>query len=183
MRPVFSFSCSDGTFNAIKGKIINFAPMKLVRKIAFALSLALAAMLAGSCGVGKIKDLSLSSMGVKYIVPTSTRSMDAVLLLGIDNPSVTFTLSDVSGTILYYDRPLANFTTGELPVQGRSVQVYELPCTISLCNGVSLLDLLVIASKRSLDGMCADVDLHAKINKGPGATLHFSKIDLSQFSE
>ena len=156
---------------------------KGLRHIALALVCALTAIFVSGCGVRKIKDISVTSAGVKYIVPTSSRSMDAVLLLGLDNPSITFTVSDVEGAIRYYDRVLATFTAGELPVQGKSVQVYELPCTATLDDGVSLLDLLVIASKKSLDGMTADVRLHAKLRNGMGTTLNFNDIDLSQFTQ
>ena len=67
------------------------------------------------CGVAKLKDLSVSSLGVKYLAPTSNRSLSAVLLLGLDNPSIDFTVSDVEGVVRYYDREILTFTAGELP--------------------------------------------------------------------
>lgn len=109
--------------------------------------------------------------------------MDAVLLLGLDNPSISFTVEDVRGVVKYYDREMVHFTAGELPVQERSVQVYELPCTALLAEKVSLLDLLAIAAKRSMEGMTVDVKLHVKLKSGAGTTLSFNDIDLSQFSQ
>ena len=41
-----------------------------------------AALFACSCGVSKVKDITLTSVGIQYIVPTSARSMDAKLALG-----------------------------------------------------------------------------------------------------
>ena len=135
------------------------------------------------CDVTKIKDLTVTSVGVKYIVPTSSRSMDAVLLLGLDNPSISFTVQDVSGVVKHYDRELAHFTAGELPVQARSVQVYELPCTAVLSDKVSLLDLLAIAARRSMEGLTADVKLRVSLKGGKGTVLTFNGLDLSQFSQ
>ena len=135
------------------------------------------------CDVTKIKDLTVTSVGVKYIVPTSSRSMDAVLLLGLDNPSISFTVQDVSGVVKHYDRELAHFTAGELPVQARSVQVYELPCTAVLSDKVSLLDLLAIAARRSMEGMTVDVKLRVSLKGGKGTVLTFNRLDLSQFSQ
>ena len=157
--------------------------MRFLRKIG--LGALLLGVLAGlwGCDVAKIKDLSVTSVGVKYLVPTSSRSMDAVLLLGLDNPSISFTVQDVSGVVKHYDREIAHFTAGELPVQARSVQVYELPCTAVLADKVSLLDLLAIAAKRSLDGMTADVKLHVKLRNGAGTTLTFNGLDLSSFNQ
>ena len=157
--------------------------MKFWRKIGIgALLLGILTGLWG-CDVAKIKDLSVTSVGVKYLVPTSSRSMDAVLLLGLDNPSIAFTVQDVSGVVKHYDREIARFTAGELPVQARSVQVYELPCTAVLAEKVSLLDLLAIAARRSMEGMTADVKLRVSLKGGKGTVLTFNGIDLSQFSD
>ena len=157
--------------------------MKLLRKIGLgALFLAVLLGLWG-CDVAKIKDLSVTSVGVKYLVPTSTRSMDAVLLLGLDNPSISFTVQDVSGVVKHYDREIARFTAGELPVQARSVQVYELPCTAVLSDNVSLLDLLAIAARRSMEGLTADVKVRVSLRGGKGTVLTFNGIDLSQSSD
>ena len=157
--------------------------MKAFRKIGILLALAVALVAVSGCSIAKIKDLKVASVGVKYLVPTSTRSMDAVLLLGLDNPSISFTVDDVRGVVKYYGREMVHFTAGELPVQARSVQVYELPCTALLAEKVSLLDLLAIAAKRSLDGMTADVTLHVKLRNGAGTTLSFNELDLSSFSQ
>ena len=157
--------------------------MKGWRKIAIWIVMALAAVAVSGCDIAKIKDLSVTSVGGKYLVPTSSRSMDAVLLLGLDNPSITFTVQDVQGVVKYYDREMVHFTAGELPVQARSVQVYELPCTAVMADQVSLLDLLAIAAKRSMDGMTADVTLRVELKSGAGKTLRFRNLDLSSFSQ
>ena len=157
--------------------------MKVFRKIGIFIALVAAVLAVSGCSVAKIKDLKVTSVGVKYLVPTSSRSMDAVLLLGLDNPSITFTVDDIRGVVKYYDREMVHFTAGELPVQGKSVQVYELPCTAVLADKVSLLDLLAIAAKRSLDGMTADVKLHVKLKSGAGTTLTFNGLDLSSFNQ
>lgn len=157
--------------------------MKAFRKIGIFVALVAAVLAVSGCSVAKIRDLKVTSVGVKYLVPTSSRSMDAVLLLGLDNPSITFTVDDIRGVVKYYDREMVHFTAGELPVQGKSVQVYELPCTAVLADKVSLLDLLAIAAKRSLDGMTADVKLHVKLRNGAGTTLTFNGLDLSSFNQ
>jgi hypothetical protein len=157
--------------------------MKTLRKIGLWVILAAVLVAVSGCDIAKIKDLSVTTVGVKYIVPTSTRSMDAVLLLGLDNPSISFTVTDVKGVVKYYDREMIHFTAGELPVQARSVQIYELPCTAVLADKVSLLDLLALAAKRSLDGLTVDVKLRASLKGGKGTVLTFNGIDLSQFSQ
>lgn len=157
--------------------------MKKWSKIVLWTLVAAVALTVSGCGIAKIRELRVTSVGVKYLVPTSSRSMDAVLLLGLDNPSINFTVEDVRGTVRYYEREMVHFTAGELPVQARSVQVYELPCTAVLADKVSLLDLLAMAARRSMEGMTVDVKLRVKLKNGTGTTLTFNDIDLSSFSQ
>jgi hypothetical protein len=157
--------------------------MKALRKIGLVLALVAALFAVSGCAVTKIREIRMTSVGVKYVVPTSSRSLDAVLLLGIDNPSISFTAQDVSGVVMQYDRGLARFTAGQLPVQAKSVQVYELPCTVALSEKVSLLDLLAIAARRSMEGMTVDVQLRVSLKGGKGTVLSFKGLDLAQFSQ
>lgn len=157
--------------------------MKVLRKIGVFLALVASLMAVSGCAVTKMREIRITNVGVKYIVPTSSRSLDAVLLLGIDNPSISFTAQDVSGVVKQYGRELGKFTAGQLPVQAKSVQVYELPCTVALSEKVSLLDLLAIAAHRSMEGLTADVKLRVSLKGGKGTVLTFNGIDLAQFSE
>ena len=144
-----------------------------------------AAILCCSCGVSKVKDISLTSVGIAYILPTSTRSLDAKLLLGIDNPAMSFAVQDITGTIRYKDKPIAHFVTGSIELQGKTQQEYELPCSIVLDDGASILDVLVIAAKRSLDGLKADINIQAALRKNGvlRAPYRFKDLDISQFTK
>ena len=159
-----------------------FAKMKTIKHIGLVL---LAALMLCSCGVSKVKDISLSSVGIAYIVPTSLRSMDGKLLLGINNPAMTFAVQDVTGTVRYKDKEIVHFRTDGLELQGKTEQVYELPCTVELADGASLLDILVIASRRTLEGLKADVNVQAALKKNGAlrAPLTFKDLDLSSFSK
>ena len=157
--------------------------MKILRKIGIVAALLAGLLAVSGCAVTKIREIRITSVGVKYIVPTSSRSLDAVLLLGLDNPSISFTAQDVSGVVKQYGRELGKFTAGQLPIQAKSVQVYELPCTVALSEKVSLLDLLAIAARRSMEGMTVDVKLRVSLKGGKGTILTFNGLDLSQFSQ
>ena len=156
--------------------------MKKVRHILLLLVTALA--LTG-CGISKIKEISLSSVDVAYVVPTSGRSLDGKLLLGINNPAMGFIVQEVSGTLRYNDKPIALFkTTGPVVLQGKCDAVYEVPCTVSLAEGASILEVMMLAGRRSLDGFWADVDVIA--SRKPGGKwygpIQFRDIELSSYS-
>lgn len=144
-----------------------------------------AALLACSCGVSKVKDISLTSVGISYIVPTSLRSLDGKLLLGINNPSIGFSVEEVTGTVRFENKPIADFKTGRLELTAKSEQVYELPCTVTLAESASLLDVLIIASRGSLEGLKADVNVLGAFKKDGiiRAPIKFRDLDLAEFSK
>jgi len=156
--------------------------MKLLKHIGIFL---VAAALACSCGISKVKDISLTSVGIQYIVPTSARSMDAKLELGIDNPAMAFAVQEVSGTVRYKEKELAHFVTGPMELEGKCVKNYDLPCTITLAEGASLLDILIVASKGNLKDLKADVDIQAALKKHGvlRAPFKFRDLDLHELSQ
>ncbi len=163
-------------------KITTFVKVKAIKHIGIFL---VAALLVCSCGMSKVKDISLTSVGVSYIIPTSLRSLDGKLLLGIYNPARSLAVQEVTGTVRFGDKPIAHFQTGSVELAAQSEQVYELPCTVTLADGASLLDVLVIASKGSLEGLKADVDIQGALKKNGvlRAPIKFRDLDLSRFSK
>ena len=159
--------------------------MKTLRRIHLAVAAAaLTCLMAGSCGVSKIKDIKLVQAGVKYIIPTSLRTFDAVLELGVDNPAMTFNVSGIDGIIRVDEVPFATFTAGEMRVEGKQIIRYELPCSIALEPGISLLDVLKLSTRRSLDGIKADVNLNVASKNGTlKAPLSYKSLDLAEFSK
>ncbi len=156
--------------------------MKACKHIGIVLA---AALLLVGCGMSKVKDIAITSVAVDYIVPTSARSVDAKLMLGIDNPARPFAVQDISGVIRYQGKDLAHFVTTGMELEGKTEKVYALPCTVTLADGVSILEVLVIASKGSLTGLTADVDIQAALRKNGvlRAPYHFKDLDISQFTK
>jgi len=144
-----------------------------------------AALLVCSCGLSKVKEIAITNVGIAYIVPTSARSVDAKLLLEINNPARSVAVQEVTGTIRYNEKPIAHFTTGPLELQGKTEGTYELPCTVVLDEGASLLEVLLIAGKGSLEGLKADVDIQGALKKNGvlRAPISFRDLDISQFKK
>lgn len=158
--------------------------MKALRRIGLAALLAVTALVSAGCGVSKVRDIKLESAGVKYLVPTSAKSLDAVLLLEIDNPAMSFTVQDVTGDIRFFEQTVASFLAGPIALEKKSRQVYELPCTLTLDPSMSFLSLLaLVARNRTLDGFKADINLYVANKNGTlKAPLTFKDMDLSQFT-
>ena len=80
---------------------------------------------------------------------------------------------------------IAYFVTGPLELQAKTEETYELPCTVVLDEGVSILEVLLIAAKGSLEGLKADVDIQGALKKNGvlRAPISFRDLDISQFKK
>lgn len=158
--------------------------MKAGRKISVLLVLTLMlSVLSGCSGIRKMKDIKITSVGVKYFVPTSLKSGEGVLTLGIDNPAMDFTISDVDGVVRRGERPLGYLTAGKLNLKAKSSETYELPCTATLADGVSVVEILTLASKKDLEDLAADINLRLTLPNGIGKTLIFNDLDLKNLAK
>ena len=153
-----------------------------MRKIRLITALVLCVVATGCRALRNVDKIAVTSVGIQSVNPTSSRSAEAVLLLEIDNPSLSFTASDINGTLKYKDKVMGTFTAGKLPVIGRTKQVYELPCTARLAENVSVLELMRLVAKRDLEGATADVDVHVELGK-LGKTLKFRNMDLKELMQ
>jgi len=137
--------------------------MKICRIFHLRLLVILLALLplASSCGSSLYKKIEIRSYGVRYVVPTSARSADMLLNLEIENRTVGFTVTGLNGIIRKDGTDLATFKAEDLVIHGKTTETYRLPVQAELCEGVSLLDVLVLAGTTGLDGLTADVEARA----------------------
>lgn len=151
--------------------------------IGFFVAFVASAVLSGCSGLSKVKDIKVTSCGLESYTLKGLRSIDAVLAVGIDNPTFAFTVMDVSGTVKYNGEDFATYTADTISVDKKCTKVYDLPCTATLSDGVSLMKMMQIVKKGNLEGFTTDVTATVKLKSGAGTTLRFKDIDLSKMAE
>lgn len=130
----------------------------------------------------KIKDIKVTSVAIESFSPRGLRSVDAVLAVGIDNPAMAFTITRLEGVVKYNGEDFAVYSADTLAVGKKCVKVYDVPCSASLSESVSLLDLASFAKKRDLEGFTTDVVATVKLKSGAGTTLRFKDLDLNKMT-
>lgn len=156
--------------------------MKILKAILKAVVVVALAGAVTGCGVSKIKDAQIESISVKDVTPTSLRSLDAVLILGIKNPGTSFSVSDLKAEVKLKGRPIGMITTGRIAVEKRCSAVYEVPCTAVLYEDVSLLSLSSLAQKDGMEYLTADVDVNFSLTKkGKGGKLTFKDLKIKDY--
>ncbi len=141
------------------------------------------AVLSGCSGLSKVKDIKVTSCGLESCSLKGLRSVDAVLAVGIDNPTFAFKVTDVSGVVKYNGEDFATYTADTIRVDRKCSRVYDLPCSATLCDGISLMKLMQIMKKGDLEGFTTDVTATVKLKSGAGTTLRLKDIDLNKITE
>ncbi len=159
--------------------------MKKVRRYFFGILVALMAfaLVPGCSGISRIKDIKVTSCGLESYSLRGLRSVDAVLAIGIDNPSFGFMVTDLSGIVKYNGEDVASYTADSIRIDPRCTKVYDLPCTATLGEGISLLQVMRIAGKGSLEGLTTDVEAKVRLKNGIGKTFTFKDLDLKEMME
>lgn len=132
--------------------------LRICKRILPALLILLTVLSASSCTGSFRKKVHLQSYRVKYVVPTSARTADLVVKLEVENKTVGFTVTDINGQIKLDDVPLARFKADDLYLQAHSTETYELPIKAELCEGISILRILMLVGLGGTDGLTADID-------------------------
>ena len=159
-------------------------PMKKAKIIAAVLLALLSTFLFPSCGgLTKVRDIRVTSCGVESYSMKGLRSVNAVLALGIDNPAMAFRITELNGILKYKGEDFAFYTADTVSVDAKCCKVYDLPCTATLKEGISLLHFMQIAGKGSLEGFTTDVEAKVKLRNGAGKTLRFKDLDLQKMAE
>ena len=130
-----------------------------------------------------MKDIKVTSCGVESYSLKGLRSVDAVLALGIDNPTFAFKVTGLSGILKYQGEDIAFYTADTLFVDKKCSKVYDLPCSATLSERMTLMQVLQIARKGSLEGFTTDIEAKVKLKNGAGTTLKFKDLDLQELAE
>lgn len=155
--------------------------MRQFRNIFLALAGAILLAMTASCS--KAKDIKITSVAVDSFSPKGFRAADAVLAIGIDNPTFSFTLTNLSGVVKYNGEDFATYSADSLTVDKKCSKVYDLPCSAMLSENVKLSQVVSLLQKKSLEGFTTDVEAHVKLKNGLGKTLKFTDLDLQKMTE
>lgn len=134
-------------------------------------------------GCSKIKDIKITSFGIESLSPKGFRNVDAVLAVGIDNPTFAFAIQGLDGVVKYRGEEMATFFADTVSIDSRCAKVYDLPCSATLNDKISLSRAFSFLKKGSLEGFTTDITAKIRLRNGMRKTLKFKDLDLQQFIE
>jgi len=152
-------------------------------KILLAVLAVLSLTLSGCGSIKKVKDIQVTSVGVESYSFSGLRSLNAVLAIGIDNPTFAFKVTGLNGILKYKGEDFAFYSADTLKVDRKCTKVYDLPCSAVLSEGINLYKALQIVNEGNLEGFTTDVEAKVKLRSGAGTTLKFKDLDLREMAE
>ena len=141
------------------------------------------AILILAAGCNKFKEIEITSFEVESFSPNGMRAVDAVALVGVHNPTVGFTISDLQGTVRNGDEIIAHLTGAPVTVEKKSDLVYELPCSVTLDESLSLFQVLSLLKNMDFDGCVVDLSALVTLSSGLKKTLVYNDIPVKDLVE
>ena len=152
--------------------------MKKIVKIS--LLLLLASFVLTGC-VSKYKKIKVTSFELESVVPSSLRSANVVVDVGISNPAPAFQVRDIEATVKQNGNVMGLVTGEPVSVDGKCERVYRIPLQAQLAEGVGLMQLL--ATYKSFNPEEFTIDLHARANVAGkiGKDIDYKDVPLTKF--
>ena len=99
---------------------------------------------------------------------------------GNRQPFIRVYLTDLAGTILYNGENFASYAADSVREAARCESVYDLKCTATLSDGVTLRNLLMLAGSGGLDGLTTDVEAKVILRNGVAKKIRVKNLDIAE---
>lgn len=143
------------------------------------LLLAVLALLLAGCKGRSLQDVEVTSVRLVSVAPQGLSGVSAVVELGIRNPSVAFSVSDLEGMAKFHGEEVLQLSAPTLTVPGRSDDRYEIPLDGRLATGFSVLRLLrLLGEGAHLEDVTFDLRGRMALRSGIGRDFEMKDVPL-----
>jgi len=156
---------------------------KLMKKKLSILIVTILSVLPMLTGCTSFSEIKIKSFEIVSVTPRGTTGLDALVKVEVDNPSMSFELTDLVGTLKLEGHPCLSITADQLIVAGKTVKIYSVPLQGRLSEGFNPFQLLRIINGYSLDfdKLTVDVSGKASLRGGVGKKLEFKDIKIGEY--
>lgn len=132
-------------------------------------------------GCEKVKEINVTSFELVSVNPKGLTELDALVKIGVHNPTVAFEISDATGTLNLEGSPCLSLAADQLIIAGNTDKVYSIPVRGTMAEGFNPFQLLKLINGNSLDLEKLTVDVNAKVSLrgGVGKKLELKNIKLN----
>ncbi len=158
--------------------------MKNNRIISLVTAVIFAVMSLSSCSeVKKLKQIDFTSVQITNITPKGLTSIDLGCKVGINNPSIQLSLSEISCDIKHSGKVLGNVAIDPFTLHARTEEVYDLKANARIGKGMSLMEAMNLFNSNIMDELTADLHARVKLKGGPAKRVTLTDVPLKKLIE
>lgn len=131
-------------------------------------------------GCRNVKDIAVTSVQLEAVSPHGLRGLNVYVAVGIDNPAFQIGLEDIQGVLKHSGKIIGKLAMDPFIVQAKSAEIYHLRGLVSLGEGASFRDLMILADAAKLNECMVDVSLKARLKNGVAAPINVKDIPLKK---
>lgn len=113
------------------------------------------------------------------VSPRGLSALDAVIEIGVENPTIGFTVSDLNGLIKMHGDSCMVVTAEPFKVKGHSNEKYQIPLQGALAGNFNPFQLLTVMTTRNLDAFTVDVSARVTLAGGIGKNIEYKDLKVS----
>lgn len=124
------------------------------------------------------KDIKVTGFSLVSISPRGLSGVDALVDVGIDNPSVGFEVFDLKCLVKMDGEPFVTLTSDQLVILGKTSKTYSIPLKGYLADGFNPFQLLGLLKDMDISRFKADVSARVNLRGGVGKEIKFKDLPL-----
>lgn len=146
----------------------------------FTLLLCATLLVLSGCQGRRLQDIKVTSARIVSIVPQGLTELNAVVEVGIHNPSVALEISDIIGTAHFGEMEILSVSADRLVIDARTDRTYQVPLKGHIEEGFNPLRLLrLLGDEASLDDIKVSYKARVSLRGGIGKDIEMEEIPLS----
>ena len=143
------------------------------------LALVLCCLLLAGCKGGSFKDIKVTSARIISIVPEGLTDLNALIEVGVHNPTVALEITNMIGMARFEDMNMLSVSADQLIVEGHSDKEYQIPLRGHIEEGFNPFRLLrLLGDEASLDDVTVSFKARVALRGGLGKNIEMVDIPI-----
>lgn len=158
--------------------------MKKIRIATLILTVLTSLMCVSGCkGIKKLEDMKVTSANIENIMPDGLKGMVLNLAIGVDNPGVQVSLSEISCSFKHSGKVLGMVDVDPFTLNAKTADTYHLKANVRLSDDTTLFDIGRFLDKSALEGAVLDFSANVTLKSGLSKKLVYNDIPLKKLLE
>lgn len=137
----------------------------------------------GCSGIKKLEDMKVTSVNANNLTPDGMRGIKIDLAVGVDNPGVQVSLSEISCSFKHSGKVLGKVAVDPFTIHARTEEVYTIKANVSLSENTSLFDIGRLMDKVVLEEALVDFSANVRLKSGLSKKLVYKDVPVKKLLE